>query len=346
MTDLPAVPRGANMEDCPRCNDPNPNYPWVCPGHPAEPAAAAPPCLFCAVDDPAANRIMLANVTCFVRYDNHPATPGHVEIAPKRHVESFFDLTPAEAADAHALLLAARQTLDAQYRPDGYTIGINDGRAAGRTVDHVHIHLIPRHHGDVPDPRGGIRRGLPNGDPDQWAGPVACSGTDGLCAVHGFHRHPPGPAGLRERLDAALTPWLYEDTVDRVMTVISPELARRDEELLRLRAEAATADRIRADVQRDRDELLAELTRLHNADSADAAAGSYAHRAERAEAELARLREESPWLKATAEDLAAARAANERVRRLCELTIAVSVRAHAIEQALDTLDALTPQETL
>jgi diadenosine tetraphosphate (Ap4A) HIT family hydrolase len=122
-------------------------------------------CLFC---DATASRILCENPGWFARYDNYPSTPGHVEIVPKRHVESFDDLTAAEAVAAYALLREARRRLAAEYAPDAWTIGINDGPAAGRTIHHLHIHLIPRRWGDVPDPRGGIRRGLPNGDPDKW----------------------------------------------------------------------------------------------------------------------------------------------------------------------------------
>jgi diadenosine tetraphosphate (Ap4A) HIT family hydrolase len=104
----------------------------------------------------------------YVRHDNFPVTAGHVEIVPKRHVVSYFDLSPAEMSEAHALMQRVQRKLNTQYKPDGYTIGVNDGRAAGRTVDHLHIHLIPRHVGDVSDPRGGIRQNLPNYHPDLW----------------------------------------------------------------------------------------------------------------------------------------------------------------------------------
>lgn len=124
-------------------------------------------CLFCRWQDATVNRLQAENATCFARYDNFPAAPGHLEIVPKRHVVSFFDLSPAEVADAYALLVEARRTLDDRFGPDGYTIGVNEGRAAGRSVDHLHIHLIPRHDGDVVDPRGGIRQVLPC-DPSEW----------------------------------------------------------------------------------------------------------------------------------------------------------------------------------
>ncbi len=125
-------------------------------------------CLFCRQDDPAANKLLCQNDSFFARLDNFPATAGHVEVVPKRHVVSFFDLMGHEVADAYALLQTARKLLDREHDPDGYTIGINEGSAAGRSVDHLHIHLIPRRTGDVPDPRGGIRRCLPNGNPDLW----------------------------------------------------------------------------------------------------------------------------------------------------------------------------------
>ncbi|MEU6404589.1 HIT domain-containing protein [Streptomyces sp. NPDC046985] len=125
-------------------------------------------CIFCQRNQPRLNQIMQQNKTFYVRYDNFPATAGHVEVVPKRHVESFFDLTAREVKDAYSLILAARQRLTDEHRPDGFTIGVNEGRAAGRTVDHLHIHLIPRRVGDVEDPRGGIRRAVPNCDPDLW----------------------------------------------------------------------------------------------------------------------------------------------------------------------------------
>ena len=114
-------------------------------------------CIFCAQDDPALNRIVAENGSCFARFDNFPAAAGHIEVVPKRHVESFWDLSAEEVADAYDLLAIVRKGLEQTYHPDGYTIGVNEGRAAGRTVDHLHIHLIPRHLGDVADPRGGVR---------------------------------------------------------------------------------------------------------------------------------------------------------------------------------------------
>jgi diadenosine tetraphosphate (Ap4A) HIT family hydrolase len=135
----------------------------------AVPPIAASGCFFCRQADPSANRIAESNRTCFVRFDNFPATPGHVEVVPKRHVVSFFELTEDEVVDVYRLLKTMRRRLAEEHRPDGFTIGVNEGRAAGRSIDHLHIHLIPRHFGDVQDPRGGIRQVVPNCDPSIWS---------------------------------------------------------------------------------------------------------------------------------------------------------------------------------
>lgn len=148
-------------------------------------------CLFCAQDDVTANRILAQNKTFFVRQDNYPATDGHVEIVPKRHVVSFFDLTPREIRDAYDLLKVARDLIPQLWpAADGYTIGVNEGEAAGRSVDHLHIHLIPRRIGDVADPRGGIRRVVPNCDPDLWArGTEAWADRVALAKMAEFAEH-------------------------------------------------------------------------------------------------------------------------------------------------------------
>jgi diadenosine tetraphosphate (Ap4A) HIT family hydrolase len=127
-------------------------------------------CLFCRWSDSSINRILVQNNTFYVRHDNFPATEGHVEVVPKRHVESFFDLKPRELNDFYSLIRDARAkiTETVARAPEGYTIGVNEGKAAGRTIHHLHVHLIPRRGGDVDDPRGGIRQIFPNCEPDTW----------------------------------------------------------------------------------------------------------------------------------------------------------------------------------
>lgn len=116
-------------------------------------------CPFCALPDA---RILSSGPFGVVIRDAYPVSPGHTLIIPRRHVGSFFELTADERGSLLGLLEAAKRELDVMRRPDGYNIGINDGPAAGQTVPHLHIHLIPRYQGDQPDPRGGVRWVFPD----------------------------------------------------------------------------------------------------------------------------------------------------------------------------------------
>ena len=105
--------------------------------------------------------IICETATCVAFYDGYPVSPGHALIVPKRHVASFFDLTHHEREAMNVMLQFVRQKVDERYHPDGYNIGINVGESAGQSVLHVHMHLIPRYKGDVPNPKGGIRGVIP-----------------------------------------------------------------------------------------------------------------------------------------------------------------------------------------
>jgi diadenosine tetraphosphate (Ap4A) HIT family hydrolase len=117
-------------------------------------------CPFC--DDKFRNRIFLQNDTFQAVYDLYPVSPGHVLLIPKRHIFSFFDLAGKELEDFFSLIKITRNTVAKEYSPDGYNIGINNGIAAGQTIQHLHIHLIPRYKGDVQYPEGGIRKVIPH----------------------------------------------------------------------------------------------------------------------------------------------------------------------------------------
>ena len=78
-------------------------------------------------------------------------------VIPRRHVESVFDLASDELIQLWDKVRVVRTILKEQFHPDAFNIGINDGEAAGQTVQHAHIHVIPRFIGDVPDARGGVR---------------------------------------------------------------------------------------------------------------------------------------------------------------------------------------------
>ena len=103
------------------------------------------------------DQVLFESDEAYVRFDNNSLAPGHVLVVPRRHVASFFDMTAAEKARVIELLDRAKAHIEAEFRPDGYNIGVNVGRAGGQSRMHVHVHLIPRYTGDVADPRGGIR---------------------------------------------------------------------------------------------------------------------------------------------------------------------------------------------
>jgi diadenosine tetraphosphate (Ap4A) HIT family hydrolase len=121
-------------------------------------------CPFCTLPP---ERIVSANSFSLVIRDGFPVSPGHTLVIPRRHVGSFFDITAEERDAIFAQLDEAKAVLDKEFSPAGYNIGINDGPAAGQTVPHLHVHLIPRYHGDRPDPRGGVRWIIPE-KADYW----------------------------------------------------------------------------------------------------------------------------------------------------------------------------------
>jgi diadenosine tetraphosphate (Ap4A) HIT family hydrolase len=115
-------------------------------------------CPFCRIE-PA--RIVAETELTLTLRDGFPVSPGHTLIIPKRHFADFFKATDAEAAEIWQALRTASAELAREQAPDGFNVGVNVGYAAGQTVMHLHVHLIPRYRGDQPDPRGGIRRIFP-----------------------------------------------------------------------------------------------------------------------------------------------------------------------------------------
>ena len=102
-------------------------------------------------------RVVAENAAAYARYDSNSLAPGHVIVVPRRHVADFFEMTAAEQAAVLELLNTARRLVQEKHSPDGYNVGVNIGKAAGQSRMHVHVHLIPRRKGDVPDPSGGVR---------------------------------------------------------------------------------------------------------------------------------------------------------------------------------------------
>lgn len=116
-------------------------------------------CPFCKVES---EREIIASTSLSIAFfDGYPISQGHVLIIPRRHVASFFDLAENEQLDMLMLAKRVKGIIDEMYHPDGYNIGVNVGEAAGQSVFHVHMHVIPRYKGDVPNPRGGVRAVIP-----------------------------------------------------------------------------------------------------------------------------------------------------------------------------------------
>ena len=112
------------------------------------------PCPFCTVD-PGRIWIETADVIAFA--DAYPVAVGHTLVVPRKHVSTIYELTIEEQRAIWQMVGEVRERLLTGLKPDGFNIGFNDGLAAGQTVLHAHVHVIPRRHGDVADPRAGIR---------------------------------------------------------------------------------------------------------------------------------------------------------------------------------------------
>ncbi len=116
-------------------------------------------CPFCNLQP---SKILNRNTLAYGFLDKYPVVKDHTLICPKRHVASFFDLAPAEHNACLQLLDTMKaKIIEKDSAVDGFNIGVNIGEDAGQTVDHCHIHLIPRRKGDVDNPQGGVRHVIP-----------------------------------------------------------------------------------------------------------------------------------------------------------------------------------------
>lgn len=113
------------------------------------------PCIFCRLVE---TEILVENDLSEAFFDKYPVNEGHVLIIPKRHLANLFEATPEEVMSLWKLMEVVKEELNKRFHPDGYNIGLNIGAAAGQTIFHAHIHVIPRYEGDVKDPRGGVRK--------------------------------------------------------------------------------------------------------------------------------------------------------------------------------------------
>jgi diadenosine tetraphosphate (Ap4A) HIT family hydrolase len=117
-------------------------------------------CPFCLLSD--GIEVICENELARAIYDIFPISQGHALIIPTRHFTNFFEITKEEYLAVFELIKKVKSILDEKYNPEGYNIGVNVNDAAGQTIPHVHIHLIPRFKGDVENPIGGVRNVIPS----------------------------------------------------------------------------------------------------------------------------------------------------------------------------------------
>ena len=114
-------------------------------------------CLFCRPQ----REILAENAHAIAVFDSYPVSPGHSLVLPRRHAVTVWDLSEEEYLACYALVRALKPVLEERFRPDGFNVGVNCGPAAGQSVWHAHIHVIPRFTGDTPNPKGGVRHVIP-----------------------------------------------------------------------------------------------------------------------------------------------------------------------------------------
>jgi diadenosine tetraphosphate (Ap4A) HIT family hydrolase len=102
------------------------------------------------------------NELAFAVISLHGVSPGHSLIIPKRLAKDWSELNSSEKQAIIELTDQVIEIVEKEYSPDGINVGFNQGAAAGQTVFHMHMHVIPRFEGDVEDPRGGVRFVIPD----------------------------------------------------------------------------------------------------------------------------------------------------------------------------------------
>ena len=105
----------------------------------------------------ATGRIVYEDAAVVAFYDRYPVSPGHVLVVARQVTASLFELPETVQSAVWAAVSKVRALLQDSHKPAGFNIGLNDGQAAGQTIAHAHIHIIPRYSGDQSDPRGGVR---------------------------------------------------------------------------------------------------------------------------------------------------------------------------------------------
>ena len=118
------------------------------------------PCFFCDIQSDDDKKITESKYF-WCRFSDFPVSDGNCEIFLKTHKVSMWELNEEEWLDLWLILKEVKENIHKQYSPDAYNFGVNEGREAGRSIDHLHFHLIPRYRGDVENPQGGVRHIIP-----------------------------------------------------------------------------------------------------------------------------------------------------------------------------------------
>ena len=117
------------------------------------------PCIFCKIRK---EELQFENELAYSSTDSYPVSKFHSLIVPKRHVDNYFYLNKNEIMACNELILKTKEKiLKEDTTVKGFNIGINCGKAAGQSILHCHIHLIPRREGDIENPQGGVRSVIP-----------------------------------------------------------------------------------------------------------------------------------------------------------------------------------------
>ena len=117
------------------------------------------PCLFCNTKE---KEYIFENELVYATYDSYPVTKFHILIIPKRHVKNYFDLTNDELIACNKIIILSKKKIELDDKSiKGFNLGTNSGKVAGQSINHCHIHLIPRRENDVENPQGGVRSVIP-----------------------------------------------------------------------------------------------------------------------------------------------------------------------------------------
>ncbi len=161
------------------------------------------------------------NALAFAFRDRFPVSPGHTLVVPKREIATWFEATKDEQLALLELIDVVKAQLDDELAPDGYNVGFNAGEAAGQTVFHLHVHVIPRFRGDMDDPRGGVRHVIPSrGNYRRSVRALSTGGEADPFAAHLW------PLIARAERIAVVSAFVQESGLDRLRPAFEAALAR------------------------------------------------------------------------------------------------------------------------